>query len=85
MKLKELWSWLKRATSSLKPEKRPIENEDPYAVIQRATQDRHKRKYSDGIRSYPGHNNRRMTAGRFVQYINVGEGGRTKPIYHAAR
>jgi hypothetical protein len=31
----------------------------------------------------PPHNNRKITRGRFVQYINVGE-GRTRSIYHGA-
>ena len=32
----------------------------------------------------PQHNNRRVTKGRFVQYINVGE-GRKRAIYHGAK
>jgi hypothetical protein len=32
----------------------------------------------------PQHNNRKVTRGRFVQYINVGE-NRTRAIYHGAK
>jgi hypothetical protein len=32
----------------------------------------------------PKHNNRRITRGRFVQYVNMGE-GRTRPIFYGAK
>jgi hypothetical protein len=32
----------------------------------------------------PNHNNRRNTRGRFVQYVNVGE-GRQRAIYHSCK
>jgi len=51
------------------------------------TQKLEKRKESHSPRRQriiPDHNNRKTTKGRFVQYINVGE-GRTRPIYHGAK
>jgi hypothetical protein len=75
MKLKEIFNWLKRAG---KPEKeiRPIDIEDPFAIIKHKTRERY-----IGRRSMPMHNNRRQTRGRHIQYIQVGRV--TKPIYHS--
>ena len=74
MKLKSIWNWIKKVTTPEKQD-RAIESDDPYATI------KHKTK-TLGFRSYKGHNNRRRTKGRHIQYVTVGN--HTKPIYHHA-
>lgn len=75
MKLKEIWNWIKKVA---KPEKelRAIDKEDPYATI------KHKTK-TLGFRGMRNHNNRKITKGRNVQYVEIN--GITKPIYHTSR
>ena len=75
MKLKEIWESIKRVFKKAKPEIREIDKEDPYATI------KHKTK-TLGFRHYAGHNNRKRTRGRNVQYVQVGK--YMKPIYHGA-
>lgn len=76
MKLKEIFNWIKKVA---KPEKevRPIDFEDPYATIKHKTKQRY-----IGMRSMRSHNNRKLTRGRYVQYVTVGK--TSKPIYHFA-
>jgi hypothetical protein len=78
MKLKELWSWLKRATKGKEKTDRLIEKEDPYATIKHKTQKRYL-----GVRALGQHNNRKATRGRHIQYVHVGD--TSKPIYHGAK
>jgi len=76
MKLKAIFEWIKKATHKPDKEERPIDKEDPYAII------KHKTK-SLGFRLRAQHNNRKRTRGRNIQYVQVGDS--TKPIYHGAR
>lgn len=75
MKLKEIWAALKKAVKKPELQVRAIDKEDPYATI------KHKTK-TLGFRHYDGHNNRKRTRARHIQYVTVN--GRTKPIYHGA-
>ncbi len=75
MKLKEVREWIKKIAKKEEVHVRKIDKEDPYATI------KHKTK-TLGFRHYSGHNNRKRTRGRNVQYVTVN--GRTKPIYHGA-
>jgi hypothetical protein len=77
MKLKELWKWLTKSGDK-NPERPPIEKEDMFGTIKHAT-----RKRYLGIRAMGKHNNRKMTRGRRIQYVEVN--GITKPIYHGAK
>jgi hypothetical protein len=77
MKLKDIFNWIKKIT---KPEKgvAPVIADDPYAMIKHKTQERY-----IGRRKMEKHNNRKMTRGRRVQYVQVGKV--SKPIYHSAK
>lgn len=77
MKLKELWNWLTKGGEK-KHTHPPIEKEDMYAMIKHKTKER-----SLGIRAMNKHNNRKVTRGRKVQFVEVN--GVSKPIYHSAK
>jgi hypothetical protein len=78
MKLKEIWEAIKRFFISIfrktqEPEKPTLqelyESRKPKVKVQ-----------SLGKRTHSTHNNRKLTRGRYVQYIFLN--GISKPIYH---
>ena len=73
MKLKEVWESIKKIAKKPDIQVREIDKEDPYATI------KHKTK-TLGFRHYGGHNNRKRTRGRNIQYVRGIK--LTKPIYH---
>lgn len=75
MKLKEVWGQIKKIAKKPDIQIREIDKKDPYATI------KHKTK-TLGFRSYKGHNNRKSTRGRYIQYVYLGKF--SKPIYHHA-
>lgn len=75
----KLFIWIKSIFKS-KSEPKIIPEEVPAEIIPKKIIPKEK---SIGVRSYPAHNNRKSTKGRFVQYVKFGN--ESKPIYHGAK